>query len=102
MEEIKAGHLVESLRLLKDGANLDVFDEQGNTTLHYAALGGTYSHCRIAQFLLSFKADPDRANNMGMTAMHYAATKPEMLIWFVKAAYAPKIKANCPPEVKAT
>jgi len=86
LQEAKMGNLGAFLRLLKEGASVRVADSLGNTALHYAALGNTYSHRRMVEYLLYFGAVPDRINNDGMTPVHYAAAKPAMLLSFVRAA----------------
>lgn len=90
LQEAKRGNLGAFLRLLKEGASVHVSDSQGNTALHYAALGNTYIHRRMVEYLLSFGAVPDRRNNDGETAIHYAAATPVMLLSFVGAAQTSK------------
>ena len=64
------GNLAEVNRLIKDGANPNAVDKDGDTALMQAAWKG---HAEIAKILLSAGANPDAARDDGTTALHVAA-----------------------------
>jgi ankyrin repeat protein len=83
--QVKLGSIKPFLQILWLGASVTLKDEQGNTALHYAAMGNTYAHCKMAVYLLACGADPKITNNEGDTPVHYAAHCPTMLNIFMKA-----------------
>jgi ankyrin repeat protein len=81
----RSGDVRQVVRLLCLGASVTLQDRLGNTALHYAAMGATQDHCRIAMYLLSRGANPARANLEGNNPVYYAACHPAMLHIFMRA-----------------
>lgn len=55
--------------LHRNGSPIDTFNKNNITPLHLSVLRGSYD---ITNYLLSKGADPNRADNSGMTPLHYA------------------------------
>ena len=58
--------------LLNAGADKDVRNDEGSTSLHWASKNG---HIEIVKLLLDAGADKDVVNNGGMTPLRWAITK---------------------------
>lgn len=67
----KGKNLYRVKRLLDRGAEVDARDEDGQTSLHWAAWYGEY-HIDIARLLLDKGADPNAAADDGRTPLHLA------------------------------
>ena len=64
------GRLAEVKRLIKEGENVNVQDENGNTPLHWAALRG---RVEVIKFLIKKGASVNAKNQWGVTPLHWAA-----------------------------
>ncbi|CAM9194041.1 unnamed protein product [Ectocarpus sp. 8 AP-2014] len=73
----KNGHVVVSLMLIRDGADvgLSCFNSGGYTPLHLATQNG---RCQIMEVLIYAGADVDRRLGDGATAMYLAAERGEL------------------------
>ncbi len=63
-EAAPRGDAEEAERLLRQGADLNTGDKEGNTPLHRAAANCRYA---LAQLLIQHGADPNARNNQGKT-----------------------------------
>lgn len=75
--------------LLQRGANANIPDQAGNTSLHHAA---REDRRVILRLLLENKGDPNFKNNEGMTPLHTATTYDQIAI--VKMLLANKVDAT--------
>jgi ankyrin repeat protein len=64
IEAAPRGDAEEAERLLRQGADLNAGDKEGNTPLHRAAANCRYA---LAQLLVQHGADPNARNNQGKT-----------------------------------
>ncbi len=67
---IRTGNCAEVAALVKDSADANAHDENGNTALHFAVL---YGCTEAAQLLIDRGADVNARNRNGYTALHFAA-----------------------------
>lgn len=67
----KSGNFYSVKRLLDRGAEVDARDEDGQTSLHWAAWYGEY-YIDIERILLDKGADPNAAADDGRTPLHLA------------------------------
>lgn len=63
--------------LIKDGADVNVQDGQGDTPLHYAA---DYGHVEMAQLFILSGAELDQVNQLGITPLFRAAVADHIAI----------------------
>lgn len=76
----KFGKYIPITLLRKFGANLDEQDEDGNTALHHAVMGG---HPEIVHYLLKKGANREIRNNQGKTAEEWLQQRFKELKRFI-------------------
>ena len=72
IEAAKRGDLDEVKRLIENGADVNIKDNDGDTPLHYAASGG---HLDVVKFLVENGADVNAKDKYGRTPLDVAKPK---------------------------
>jgi len=69
IEQTIANHTLQVKKLIEQGANVNMTDDSGFTSLHYASREG---NVEIVRLLLQKGANTNNQNKIGFTALHYA------------------------------
>ena len=69
MAAVVKGYYEISERILQSDVDVNGFDQNGTTALHYAVM---YKNYNLTKLLVSYKANPLIKDNRGVTPLDYA------------------------------